>query len=143
MSLSPLNPMEEPEPLLEINTTPLIDVMLVLLIMFIITIPVQLHAVNLQTAPPVAAHLAEKPTTIQIEIQMDNSVWWDGQALMNKADLEKRLAMLQAGAATQQQQPEMHIKAHPRCKYGTVAMVLAGVQRYGFAKINIVQSKES
>ena len=143
MSLSPLNPMEEPEPLLEINTTPLIDVMLVLLIMFIITIPVQLHAVNLQTAPSVAAHLAEKPTTIQIEIQMDNSVWWDGQALMNKADLEKRLAMLQAGAATQQRQPEMHIKAHPRCKYGTVAMVLAGVQRYGFAKINIVQSKES
>ena len=143
MSLSPLNPMEEPEPLLEINTTPLIDVMLVLLIMFIITIPVQLHAVNLQTAPPVVAHLAEKPTTIQIEIQMDNSVWWDGQALMNKADLEKRLAMLQAGAATQQQQPEMHIKAHPRCKYGTVAMVLAGVQRYGFAKINIVHSKES
>ena len=143
MSLSPLNPMEEPEPLLEINTTPLIDVMLVLLIMFIITIPVQLHAVNLQTAPSVAAHLAEKPTTIQIEIQIDNSIWWDGQALMNKADLEKRLAMLQAGAATQQQQPEMHIKAHPRCKYGTVAMVLAGVQRYGFAKINIVQSKES
>ena len=143
MSMSPLTPMEEPEPLLEINTTPLIDVMLVLLIMFIITIPVQLHAVNLQTAPSLAAHLAEKPTSIQIEIQIDNSVWWDGQALMDKADLEKRLAMLQGSPATQQQPPEMHIKAHPRCKYGTVAMFLAGVQRYGFAKINIVQSKAS
>ena len=143
MSMSPLTPMEDPDPLLEINTTPLIDVMLVLLIMFIITIPVQLHAVNLQTAPSLAAHLAEKPTSIQIEIQIDNSVWWDGQALMDKADLEKRLAMLQGSPATQQQPPEMQIKAHPRCKYGTVAMVLAGVQRYGFAKINIVQSKAS
>lgn len=143
MSLLPLNPMEEPEPLQEINTTPLIDVMLVLLIMFIITIPVQLHAVNLQTAPAAAAVLVEKPTTIQIEIQIDNSIWWDGQALMDKADLEKRLAMLQGSTANQQQQPEMLIKAHPRCKYGTVAMVLAGVQRYGFDKINIVQSKAS
>jgi len=143
MSLSPLNTMEEPEPLMEINTTPLIDVMLVLLIMFIITIPVQLHAVNLQTATPAAAVLVEKPTTIQIEIQIDNSMWWDGQALKDKADLEKRLAMLQGNPANQQRQPEMHIKADPRCKYGTVAMVLASVQRYGFDKINIVQSKTS
>lgn len=141
MSFNPLNPVGEPEPLLEINTTPLIDVMLVLLIMFIITIPVQLDAVNLQTAASSVAVVTEKPTIIQIEIQIDNSVWWNGQPLLDKADFEKRLTMLQGSSTDQQIQPEMQIKAHPRCKYGTVAMVLAGVQRYGFAKINIVQSK--
>ena len=141
MSFNPLNPVGEPEPLLEINTTPMIDVMLVLLIMFIITIPVQLDAVNLQTAASSVAVVTEKPTIIQIEIQIDNSVWWNGQPLLDKADFEKRLTMLQGSSTDQQIQPEMQIKAHPRCKYGTVAMVLAGVQRYGFAKINIVQSK--
>ena len=137
MSFNNLNTKDEAEPLLEINTTPLIDVMLVLLIMFIITIPVQLHAVNTQSS---AAHgvSPEKPMVINIAIDADNSLWWNQQAVADKAALERKLQELQALPTTQHQQPEMRIQAHPRSKYGNVAFVLAVVHRHGFDKINIV-----
>jgi len=128
---------DEPEPLLEINTTPLIDVMLVLLIMFIITIPVQLHAVNLQSATAAVA-AQDKPKVITIEIQVDNSLWWDGQSVQDREALDRYLVQLQSEQSATHGQPEMRIRAHPRSKYGSVAMVLAAVQRHGFLKINIV-----
>lgn len=142
MSFTPHSAADDSEPLLDINTTPLIDVMLVLLIMFIITIPVQLHAVNVQSEASNAAPY-DKPLVIDIAIHADNTLWWNGQELPDKAALESKLTELQASPATQQQQPHMRIQAHPRSKYGRVAMVLAGVQRHGFVKINIVELSAS
>jgi biopolymer transport protein ExbD len=141
MSFTP-RAIEDAEPLLEINTTPLIDVMLVLLIMFIITLPVQLHAVNLQASAAATPAPPEKPRVVNIEIHADNTLWWNGQAVADKAALGLNLATLPGLAATPQQPPQMQIKAHPQSKYGTVAMVLASVQRYGFSNINVVEWSE-
>ena len=138
----PLTPMqqslEEPEVMMDINTTPLIDVMLVLLIMLIITIPVQLHSINLDmpsgTPPPVT----KKPTTIRIDIDARNVVRWNDKSLSDRAELD---ALLQQ-ASQQQPQPEIHIKPQGKAKYEAVAGVLASAQRNGLTKIGIVGSEQ-
>jgi biopolymer transport protein ExbD len=125
--------LDEPEVMMDINTTPLIDVMLVLLIMLIITIPVQLHSVNLDmpagTPPP-----QKKPNVVRIEVDARNVVNWNGKALADRAALEALL--LEAKA--QEPQPELHIKAQGKAKYEAVAGVMASAQRQGLTKIGIV-----
>src|SRR5690349_13533012 len=111
----------EPDVMVDINTTPLIDVMLVLLIMLIITIPIQLHSVNLNmpqgTPPPPTA----QPVVVTIDIDFDGTVLWNGEALSDRATLESRLAQ----AAAQPDQPEVHIRPNKLVEYKAVAMVLA------------------
>jgi biopolymer transport protein ExbD len=129
-----LSPPEEDELLMDINTTPLIDVMLVLLIMLIITIPPQLHAVNLDmpvvsTAPP-----PTPPQVIRIDIDAKSVISWNGQALADRADLQAQLSQ----AAALQPQPELHIRSHPQAKYEVTAAVLAGAQRQGLNKLGIL-----
>ena len=123
---------------MDINTTPLIDVMLVLLIMLIITIPVQLHSINLDmptgTPPPVT----KKPTTVRIEIDARNVVRWNDKTLSDRAELD---ALLQQ-ASQQQPQPEIHIKPQGKAKYEAVAGVLASAQRNGLTKLGIVGSEQ-
>ena len=138
----PLTPkqqsLEEPEVMMDINTTPLIDVMLVLLIMLIITIPVQLHSINLDmpsgTPPPVT----KKPTTVRIDIDARNVVRWNDKSLSDRAELD---ALLQQ-ASQQQPQPEIHIKPQGKAKYEAVAGVLASAQRNGLTKLGIVGSEQ-
>ena len=138
----PLTPMQqsldEPEVMMDINTTPLIDVMLVLLIMLIITIPVQLHSINLDmpsgTPPPVT----KKPTTVRIDIDARNVVRWNDKSLSDRAELD---ALLQQ-ASQQQPQPEIHIKPQGKAKYEAVAGVLASAQRNGLTKLGIVGSEQ-
>ena len=127
----------EPEVLLDINTTPLIDVMLVLLIMLIITIPAQLHSVNLDM--PVATQRPPKldPVVIQIEIEADASLRWNGQALPDRQALQARLAQ----AAALQPQPELHIRSHAKAKYEAAAFVLASAQRAGLTQLGLVGSE--
>ena len=130
--------LDEPEVMMDINTTPLIDVMLVLLIMLIITIPVQLHSINLDmptgTPPPVT----KKPTTVRIEIDARNVVRWNDKTLSDRAELD---ALLQQ-ASQQQPQPEIHIKPQGKAKYEAVAGVLASAQRNGLTKLGIVGSEQ-
>jgi biopolymer transport protein ExbD len=130
--------LDEPEVMMDINTTPLIDVMLVLLIMLIITIPVQLHSINLDmptgTPPPVI----KKPTTVRIEIDARNVVRWNDKTLSDRAELD---ALLQQ-ASQQQPQPEIHIKPQGKAKYEAVAGVLASAQRNGLTKLGIVGSEQ-
>ncbi len=127
----------EPEVLMDINTTPLIDVMLVLLIMLIITIPAQLHSVNLDM--PVATQRPPKldPVVIQIEIEADASLRWNGQALPDRQALQARLAQ----AAALQPQPELHIRSHAKAKYEAAAFVLASAQRAGLTQLGLVGSE--
>ncbi len=132
------NPMSEPEVMMDINTTPLIDVMLVLLIMLIITIPMQLHSVNLDMPtgkPPIKK---VDPEVVKIEIDASGVVLWNQQALADRASLDLRLRQAKAQAV----QPELHIKAHPKAKYEAVAGVLASAQRLGLNKLGIVGSEQ-
>ncbi len=128
----------EPEVMMDINTTPLIDVMLVLLIMLIITIPIQLHSINLDmpvgTPPPVQ----KKPNIVRIEVDARSVVNWNGKPLADRAALD---ALLQEAKA-QQPQPELHIKAQGKAKYEAVAGVLASAQRQGLTKLGIVGTEQ-
>jgi biopolymer transport protein ExbD len=120
------------EVMAEINTTPLIDVMLVLLIMLIITIPVQLHAVNLnlptgQPPPPV-----KPPEVVRIDVDFDGSIYWNGEVLP-AAQLESRLQQL----AALPDQPEVHLRPNKLVEYDAVARVLAAAQRVGVTKLGV------
>jgi biopolymer transport protein ExbD len=132
-----LQTQDEPEVLMDINTTPLIDVMLVLLIMLIITIPVQLHSVNLDM-PQNAAPQTKKPNVVRIDIDARSVVNWNGKPLADRTALEALL--LEAKA--QEPQPELHIKAQAKAKYEAVAGVLASAQRQGLTKIGIVGTEQ-
>ncbi len=129
----------EPDVLVDINTTPLIDVMLVLLIMLIITIPVQLHAVNLnlpddtQPPPPLPP-----PAAIRIDITADGTIRWNGEDVAPDQPLDARLA----GVAAQPEQPELHLHPDRRAPYRFVAKVLAAGQRNGLTKIGITGQEQ-
>jgi len=128
----------EPEVMMDINTTPLIDVMLVLLVMLIITIPIQLHSVNLNmpigTPPPPLT----PPEVLKIDIDDVGRIWWNGEVLPDRAMLEEKLA----AAAAQAVQPEMHLRPDKNAKYEVVAAVMASSQRLGLTKIGIVGSEQ-
>jgi biopolymer transport protein ExbD len=124
--------------MVDINTTPLIDVMLVLLIMLIVTIPIQLHAVNLNmpvgTPPPTEI----KPEIIRIDIDDKSVVHWQGVLIAGPAELE---SMMKAAAA-QPTQPEIHLRPNRFAKYEVVANVLASTKRFGLTKIGVVGSEQ-
>jgi biopolymer transport protein ExbD len=127
----------EPEVMVDINTTPLVDVLLVLLVMLIITIPIQLHSVNIEMpgqAPPPAV----PPEVVQIDVTPAGSFVWNGEALAGRSELEARLR----AASAQTEQPEIHLRSHRAAKYDTVAAALAAAQRLGLAKIGLVGSEQ-
>jgi biopolymer transport protein ExbD len=128
----------EPEVMMDINTTPLIDVMLVLLIMLIITIPAQLHSVNLDM--PVNTNQPKKvdPVVIKIDVDAQSVVSWNGKPIASRAELEQKLTQ----AAALQPQPELHIRSHAKAKYAAVAGVMASAQRLGLTKLGIVGSEK-
>jgi len=128
----------EPEVMLDINTTPLIDVMLVLLIMLIITIPIQTHAVKLNMPvgnppPPV-----KPPEVVQIDVDFDGAIIWNGVLVPDRADLEARLAQVVAQA----DQPEVHLRPNKLVQYKSVALVMASAQRLGVTKLGIVGNEQ-
>jgi biopolymer transport protein ExbD len=129
---------DEPEVMLDINTTPLIDVMLVLLIMLIITIPMQLHSVNLDM--PVSTPPIKKVDPVVVSINIDSAgvVFWDGKAVENRASLEDLLKQ----ADLMQPQPELHIKSDAKAKYEVIAGVLAAAQRHGLNKLGILGTEQ-
>ncbi|MGH8444942.1 MAG: ExbD/TolR family protein [Solimonas sp.] len=128
----------DPEVVVDINTTPLIDVMLVLLIMLIITIPVQTHAVKLDmpTANPPASDQAPPPT-VELEIDFDGTYIWNGEAISREVMKSRFL-----GAAQQAQQPEFHIRPNRLVEYKYVAAALADAQRLGVTNIGIVGNEQ-
>jgi biopolymer transport protein ExbD len=129
---------DDDEVMVDINTTPLIDVMLVLLIMLIITIPVQTHAVKLDmphdNLPPVAV----QPVVINLDIDFDGTILWNGNVVADRATLENYLQ----AAARQDPQPEIHLAPNRLVKYSYVAMVLAEAQRLGVVKIGLVGNEQ-
>jgi biopolymer transport protein ExbD len=128
----------EPDVMVDINTTPLIDVMLVLLIMLIITIPIQLHSVNLNMPAGNPPPPTKEPVVVTIDIDFDGTVLWNGEALPNREVLEQRLQQ----AAAQADQPEVHIRPNKLVEYKSVAGVLASAQRLGVTKLGMVGNEQ-
>jgi biopolymer transport protein ExbD len=125
-------------PVADMNTTPLIDVMLVLLIMFIVTIPVMTHAIKLDL--PVNDHrpiVQQRPEVIDLEIDFDGTVVWNGTVVPRGA-----LDAYFRHEAGSSEQPEIHIRADRRAKYGVVAQVLASAQRNRMQTIGFVNTAE-
>src|SRR5262245_34143564 len=128
----------EPDVMLDINTTPLIDVMLVLLVMLIITIPIQLHAVNLNMPtgnPPPPLVL---PEVVKIDVDPTSTVYWNGEVVPTREELEQKLTL----ASQQAVQPELHLRPDRHARYSVVAGVMASAQRLGLTKIGIVGSEQ-
>jgi biopolymer transport protein ExbD len=123
--------------MMDINMTPLIDVMLVLLIMFIITIPVMTHAVKLDMPRASNAPSLAEPVVINLEIDFDGTVLWNGTPVEYEA-LEGYFRR----EAAADPQPELHIRPSKRAKYDVVARVLASAQRNGMRKIGFVGNEQ-
>ncbi len=124
----------------EMNTTPLIDVMLVLLVMLIITIPMQLHSVNMNMPKAASIDPKTKPRIIKIDIHAGNQIDWNGEVVADRAQLQALLHQAFEASASVDEQPEIHIKPDDAAKYDSVAAVLAGAQRAGLKKIGIVSA---
>ena len=125
---------KDAEVMVDINTTPLIDVMLVLLIMLIITIPIQTHAVKLNMPVGNPPPPPTPPEVVTVEIDFDGTVLWNGEQVPGRPQLESRMR----AAAAQQDQPEIHLRPNKLVKYRNVAMVLASAQRLGLTKVGII-----
>ena len=136
MSMSVGSPSGSDEVLVDMNTTPLIDVMLVLLVMLIVTIPIQTHAVKLdlpqanQTPPPQTV----QPEVVDLEIDFDGTPIWNGTPVPNRAQLDRFFQ----DTANKIPQPEVHLRPNRLAKYDAVARTLADAQRLGVTKIGFV-----
>ena len=128
------------EVMVEMNTTPLIDVMLVLLVMLIVTIPIQTHAVKLDLPqnnnPPPPQDVM--PEVVNLEIDFDGTVIWNGTPVSSRAQLDQ---FLQSTAA-KVPQPEVHLRPNRLAKYDAVARTLADAQRLGVTKIGFVGNEQ-
>jgi len=121
----------------DINTTPLIDVMLVLLVTLIMTLPIMTHAVKLdmpQATPPPDT----RPEVIELEVDFDGTVVWNGTVVPSLNTLENYFS----SESTKQPQPEIHLRPDRRVKYDHVAQVLAAAQRNRMKKIGFVNTAE-
>jgi len=128
----------DPDVMIDINTTPLIDVMLVLLVMLIITIPIQLHSVNLNMPVGNPPTPLVEPEVLKLDVDAQSRVYWNGEFIADRADLEERLT----AAAARQPQPEVHLRPDRAAKYETVAAVMVSAQRIGLTKIGVVGSEQ-
>jgi biopolymer transport protein ExbD len=128
---------EDSEVMVDINTTPLIDVMLVLLIMLIITIPIQTHAVKLNM-PAGASPPTTPPQVVRIDVDFDGTVLWNGEVVPDKQSLDAHLLAV----AQQMDQPELHLRPNKLVKYEHVAAVMAAAQRLGAKKLGLIGNEQ-
>jgi len=126
------------EPMMDVNTTPLIDVMLVLIVMFIITLPVMTHAVKLDMPSGNPPPPTSEPVVIEVEIDYDGSVLWNGSQVKDFGVLEGYFKT----EGAKPDQAELHIRPNRRAKYDAVAKVLALAQRNGMTKIGFVGNEQ-
>jgi biopolymer transport protein ExbD len=130
---------EDGDVMVDINTTPLIDVMLVLLIMLIITIPIQTHAVKLNMPIPDPLHPnVVPPSVVEIVVDFDGQIGWNNEIIKDRADLEAHLYRL----TQMPDQPEVHLLPNKLAPYKYVAEVMAEAQRLGVTKIGIVGNEQ-
>ena len=128
----------EDEPMMEMNMTPLIDVLLVLLVMFIITIPVMTHAVKLDMPRPDNTVPDVQPELIEIVIDYDGTILWNGTPVPNIDTLERYFK----SEAAKFPQPQVAIRPDARVKYDYVVQVLASAQRNSIEKMGLIGNEQ-
>ncbi|NIE64999.1 biopolymer transporter ExbD [Burkholderia sp. Ax-1719] len=133
MAMSPFASDDDDGLMNEINMTPLVDVMLVLLIVFMVTIPVIRHAVKIDLPHASSQKEDTKPAQINVSIEADGSVLWDGNAVT-----DEQLTAKIAAAAQQEPQPELHLNADRKVQYEKVAQVMSAAQSGGLTKLGFV-----
>jgi biopolymer transport protein ExbD len=127
----------EDDVMMDINTTPLIDVMLVLIIMLIITIPIQTHAVKMNMPVGPSSAPPTPPVIVRIDVDFDGTLGWNG-TVVTKDELINNLAQ----TAALPDQPEVHLRPNKLVSYKVVAMVMANAQRLGVTKIGIIGNEQ-
>ena len=128
----------EGAPMMEMNTTPLIDVLLVLIVMLIITLPVMTHAVKLDMPRPDNAPPPVQPELINITIDYDGTVLWNGTPVPNQTTLDRYFKVESA----KEPQPQVAIRPDARAKYEAVARVLASAQRNRIEKMGLIGNEQ-
>jgi biopolymer transport protein ExbD len=133
MSFGAFDQQAGPAPMNEINTTPLVDVMLVLLIIFIITAPLLTHTVRVDLPKAGASTTAEKPDVITISLNREGKLFWN-DAPVSDTELPTRLA----AAGNRKPQPELHLRADRDTRYQKIAEIMATAQKAGIQKLGFV-----
>jgi biopolymer transport protein ExbD len=124
--------------MMDINTTPLIDVMLVLIVMLIITLPIQLHSVNINMPVGIPPKSDVKPEVVKVDIDGRSQIFWNAEPVADRSEFESRLHE----ASKREPQPELHIRPDKGAKYEIVAGVLASAQRLGMTRLGIIGSEQ-
>jgi biopolymer transport protein ExbD len=129
----------EDDPMVDVNMTPMIDIMLVLLILFIITIPIQTHAVKLNMPTPSNVQPTKLPEVMRIDVDFDGTIGLNG-TLMSKSELDAKLG--EWGRLAVADQPEVHLRPNKLVTYKHVAAIMASAQRQGVSKIGMVGNEQ-
>jgi biopolymer transport protein ExbD len=137
MSFGSFDPSSRKAPMAEINTTPLVDVMLVLLIIFIITAPLLTHAVKIDLPEASSQPNPEKPDVVTLAIDGQGALYWNNEPIA-EPDLELRLAEM----ASRKPQPELHLRAEKTTLYEQLARVMAAAQTAGIHRMGFVTEPE-
>ncbi|TFZ00482.1 biopolymer transporter ExbD [Ramlibacter henchirensis] len=124
---------ETDEVMNEINMTPLVDVMLVLLIIFIITVPVMKHSVNIDLPRATNQPQDPKPQTIRLSVDATGAYWWNEGKVS-----DEELARLLRAEAARDPQPDLHIRGDKEVRYERVAQAMAAAQQAGLRKIGFI-----
>jgi biopolymer transport protein ExbD len=133
MAFGGFNDNQQPAPMSDINVTPMVDVMLVLLVIFIITAPLFTHAVKIDLPNAQSAPAPEKPETVTLSIDGSGKLFWNNNAV-DARELDARLAK----AGQQQPQPELQLRADKATRYEVIAQVMSAAQGSGITKLGFV-----
>ena len=133
MAFGGFNDNKHSAPMAEINVTPMVDVMLVLLVIFIITAPLFTHAIKLNLPQAQSAPAPEKPETVSLSINAAGAIFWNDKPVARK-ELDARLAE----AAKKTPQPELQLRADKSTRYEVIAQVMAAAQNNGLTKMGFV-----
>lgn len=133
MAFGGFNDQRQQAPIADINVTPMVDVMLVLLVIFIITAPLFTHAIKLDLPRAQSAPAPEKPETISLSINAEGKIFWNNDQIPQK-DLNTRFAT----AALKQPQPELQLRADKSTRYEIIAQVLSAAQSQGLTRMGFV-----
>ncbi|MES2536625.1 MAG: biopolymer transporter ExbD [Pseudomonadota bacterium] len=138
MAFGGFNDNKQAGPMADINVTPMVDVMLVLLVIFIITAPLFTHAIKLDLPSAQSAPAPEKPETISLSINGQGAIFWNEAAIQQK-DLDVKMA----AAALQKPQPELQLRADKSTRYEVIAQVMSAAQSNGLTKMGFVTEPKS